>query len=146
MSIETKQIEWMSQAGKAVVVTVTSTKILRERVINADGDVIHTGKSELIESTCLTAKVDGQIVGEASCVSSAPKGAPAGIVAVIGRLAMTQTNKVRIETAIQETAAQATTPEIAKYLSARSAALAQSAELDRRDRAYNRMVRLQEGE
>ena len=146
MSIETKQIEWTSQAGKAVVVTVTSTKILRERVINADGDVIHTGKVELIESTCLAAKVDGQIVGESYCLSPAPEGAPAGIAAVIGRLGMTQANKARIETAIQETSTQATTPEIAEYLSARSAALAQSAELDRRYRAYNRMVRLQEGE
>ena len=39
MTTSNRTIEWTSQAGQPIVVTVTVSRELRERVVNADGDV-----------------------------------------------------------------------------------------------------------
>ena len=146
MTTSNRTIEWTSQAGQPIVVTVTVSRELRERVVNADGDVIHTGKMELICSTALTATVGGQVKGESNAISDAPKGAPKQIVGVIGCVAMTATNRARIESAIAEAEAEATTPEISAYIAARETAINESNKAYNARKSYLATVRAQEGE
>ena len=142
----TRTIEWMSQAGLPIVVTVEIVRELREVVINADGDMIHTGKMELVSSTSLTATVGGQVKGESNAISAAPKGAPKGITGVIGCVAMTATNRARVESAIAEAEAEATTPEISAYIAARKTAINESNKAYNARKSYLTTVRAQEGE
>ena len=145
MSTETRKIEWMSQAGQPIVVTVTVRRDLVAESLWLDGDRCD-GPVKLIESTRLVATVDGEIKGDSMWIGEAPKGAPPQVVGVIGRVALRAEIKAEIESAIAEAMSAVTTPEINTYLANRAARVAESERAEAACRRYSRMIRLQEGE
>lgn len=142
----TREITCTAGNGKPVVVTVEVSRDLREVEINADGQMIKTGRMELVESTTLTAKIDSKVQGQSSYIQSAPKGAPAAAKGAIGYLLLTADNKAKVEAAISSATDEATTPEIADHITAQADARAKSATMDRQSRDYAAKVRIQEGE
>lgn len=141
MTTAARTITKTAANGTAIVWTVEVTRDLRERVVNADGDIIHTGKMELVEYTRITVTAAGKAMGSGSCIEQpTPEGRKVGAVGRVGQVHCGADTRAEIETAIAEATAEVTTPEINAHIEATKDAEFDATKVEADYQAYTRSI------
>lgn len=126
--IATRNTSWTLGNGKTVKIEICVNRELVERVINADGDVIHTGIMDPISNTSITATVDGTVI--AAGALEVARANSQGCVSNVGKLGIKAEQDAIVRALIAEAEAEATSPEYAARIDQINAAEIKAAQVD----------------
>jgi adhesin HecA-like repeat protein len=126
--IATRNTIWTLGNGKTVNVEIRVNRELVERVINADGDVIHTGIMDPTSYTSITATVDGTVI--ASGALEIARANTQGVVSNVGKLGIKAEQDAIVRALVAEAEAEATSPEYAARIQQINAAEIKAAQVD----------------
>lgn len=101
-----KVVDWTLRDGRKITAEIISIReVVNNKTISADGVDVAVAVDELVKSDNIVCKIDGQKVAE-GWLQMAPKNS-AGIVAIIGKVALTADTYKLVKDAQDEAIAEA---------------------------------------